>query len=42
MNKISLEKLRLALRYKLAIKASYGGGWFIDRPPFPAPAVQPS
>lgn len=32
MNRISLEKLRLALRYGLAVKASIGGGWFLDKP----------
>lgn len=31
MNRISLDKLRLALRCRLAVKSSIGGGWFIDK-----------
>lgn len=42
MNKISLEKLRLALRFRMAVKSSVLGGWFIDKPNFPAPAVRQS
>lgn len=41
MNRITLQKLRLALRCRVAVKSSIGGGWFIDKPVFSAwPAVQ--
>jgi len=32
MNRISLERMRLALRYRVAVQASIGGGWLIVRP----------
>lgn len=35
MNRITLHKLRLALRFKIAVKSSVGGGWFIDKPTWP-------
>lgn len=32
MNRISLDRLRLALRYRCAVKASPLGGWLVCRP----------
>jgi|GEM_PF-3137960 hypothetical protein len=40
MNRISLERLRLALRYNLAVTASPLGGWFFRQEPrLPAAAL---